>query len=79
MTTEERLENLERELARAKRRNRWLVAVMALVLMGLVYALASNSTRIANTRQDVGDLESKVADLESTVDDLQLKELERSH
>jgi hypothetical protein len=26
MTTEERLENLERELARAKRRNRWLLA-----------------------------------------------------
>jgi hypothetical protein len=26
MTTEERLEKLERELARAKRRNRWLLA-----------------------------------------------------
>jgi hypothetical protein len=30
MTTEERLENLEKELARAKRRNRWLLAAVLL-------------------------------------------------
>jgi len=30
MTTEERLENLERKLARAKRRNRWLLAAVLL-------------------------------------------------
>jgi len=32
MTTEERLENLERELARAKRCNRWLIAGLVLCL-----------------------------------------------
>jgi len=32
MTTEERFENLERELARAKRRNRWLLAAVALAI-----------------------------------------------
>ena len=36
MTTEERLENLERELARAKRRNRWLLAGLGLCLGILV-------------------------------------------
>jgi hypothetical protein len=35
MTTEERFENLERELARAKRRNRWLLAIVALAVVGL--------------------------------------------
>jgi len=37
MTTEERLENLERELARAKRRNRWLL-ICAAVCLGLIFA-----------------------------------------
>jgi hypothetical protein len=32
MTTGERLENLERELARAKRRSRWLLAAVGLAL-----------------------------------------------
>jgi multisubunit Na+/H+ antiporter MnhB subunit len=42
MTTEERLENLERELARAKRRNRWMVVVVGLgiVLLGVATAAA---------------------------------------
>jgi len=35
MTTDERLENLEKELARAKRRNRWLLAIVALAVVGL--------------------------------------------
>jgi len=37
MTTEEHLENLERELARAKRRNRWLL-ICAAVCLGLIFA-----------------------------------------
>ena len=40
MTTEERLENLERELARAKRRNRWLLAGLGLCLGALVVVWA---------------------------------------
>ncbi|MCX5649031.1 MAG: hypothetical protein NTX40_08040 [Planctomycetota bacterium] len=41
MTTEERLENLERELARAKRRNRWLLAGLGLCLGALVVVWAT--------------------------------------
>jgi len=52
MTTEERLEVLERELARTKRRNRWLLAGLVLCLGALVvvwatqgrYALSSMGT-----------------------------------
>ena len=36
MTTEERLANVERELGRAKRRNRWLLAGLGLCLGALV-------------------------------------------
>ena len=45
MTTEERLEKLERELARAKRRNRWLLAGLGLCLGALVvvWALSRNT------------------------------------
>ena len=45
MTTEERLENLERELARAKRSNRWLLAGLGLCLGAslVVWALGGNS------------------------------------
>jgi len=44
MTTEERLENLERELARAKRRNRWLLAGLVLWLgtSVVVWSLSGN-------------------------------------
>jgi len=44
MTTEERLENLERELARANRRNRWMVAGLALCLGAsiVVWVLGGN-------------------------------------
>ena len=38
MTTDERLENLEKELDRAKRRNRWLLALMGLALVVWVLA-----------------------------------------
>jgi hypothetical protein len=40
MITEECLENLERELARAKRRNRWLVAGLVLCLGATVVVWA---------------------------------------
>jgi hypothetical protein len=40
MTTEERLENLERELARAKRRNRWLLTGLGLCLGASVFVWA---------------------------------------
>ena len=39
MTTEERLEKLERELACAKRRNRWLLSIVGLTVVGLGLAV----------------------------------------
>ena len=44
MTTEERLAKVERELARAKRRSRWLLAALGLGLgaLALVWASAAN-------------------------------------
>ena len=52
MTTEERLEHLERELARAKRRNRWLVAGLVLCLGALVVVWARGTPgRYALTQQ----------------------------
>ncbi len=44
MTTEERLEKLERELAHAKRRNRWLLAIVGLAVVGLGLAWTWNKT-----------------------------------
>ena len=35
MTTEERIDALERELSNANRRNRWLLTVMVLAVIGL--------------------------------------------
>jgi len=58
MTTEERLENLERELARAKRRNRWLVAVVGLVVVGLILAWTWNKTTA--TAQAAGGTEKVI-------------------
>ena len=42
MTTEERLDHLERELARAKRRSRWLLAVAGFMVgaLALVWTVA---------------------------------------
>jgi len=47
MTTGERLENLERELACVKRRNRWLLTVLGLGLgvLALVWASAAIAPR----------------------------------
>jgi len=50
MTTEERLDVLERELARLKFRNRWLVAVVVLSILGL--GLASTWTLTTASAQD---------------------------
>jgi hypothetical protein len=44
MTTEERLEKLERELACAHRRSRWLLAVLVLAVGGLCLARTWTST-----------------------------------
>ena len=41
MTTEERLEKMERELSAAKRRNRWILLVITLAATG-AYALGCN-------------------------------------
>jgi hypothetical protein len=44
MTIEERLENLERETGRLKRRNRWLLGAILLVAGGLVFPLFFETT-----------------------------------
>ena len=47
MTTEERLENLERELAHVKSRNRWLLAAVGLVLGVWILAATLGPTTAA--------------------------------
>jgi len=54
MTTEERLENLERELASANRRNRWLLAVVGLAVIGLVLASTWTKTTAIAQAQGAG-------------------------
>ena len=53
MTTEERLENVERELGRQKRRNRWLLGAILLVVGGLVvpvlFGITASRTRAQAT------------------------------
>ena len=44
MTIEERLENMEREMGRQKRHNRWLLAVILLLVGGLVAAATFKTT-----------------------------------
>ncbi len=77
MTTEERLEKVERELTetkslatREKRHNRWLAVAIALPLAGLACGLAKE---VHITRTQATDLESRVSTLESKVSDLELK------
>ena len=61
MNTEERLEKLERELACAKRVNRWLFAILFLAagvyLLALIF-VASNAAAQANTRSAIPAAES---------------------
>lgn len=49
MTIEERLENMERELGRQKRRNRWLLGAILVLLGGLVAAGVFKTTRAQGT------------------------------
>jgi len=44
MTIEERLENMEQEMGRVKRRNRWLLGAILLLLGGFVFAGLSKTT-----------------------------------
>jgi hypothetical protein len=52
MTTEERLEKLERELAAAKRRNHWLLTIMALIIGGLTLVWTLTKTTSAAYAQE---------------------------
>jgi len=52
MTTEERLEKLERELSAAKRRNRWLLTIVGLTIVGV--GLAWTLTKTTPTAQAQG-------------------------
>ena len=59
MTIEERLENMERELGRIKRRNRWLLGAILLLVGGLVAAgafktmIAPAQTQGAGTAKEI--------------------------
>jgi hypothetical protein len=54
MTIEERLENMERELARLKRRNRWLLGAILLVAGGLIVPGMFETTAIRARAQAGG-------------------------
>ena len=54
MTTEERLENLERELGRVKRRNRWLLGAILLVAGGLIVPILFETTAFRARAQGAG-------------------------
>lgn len=54
MTMEERLDHLERELARAKRRNHWLLPVAALAVGGLTLPWTLTKTTPAAQAQGAG-------------------------
>jgi len=54
MTIEDRLENVERELGRQKRRNRWLLAAILLLVGGLVADGAFKTTANLARAQGAG-------------------------
>lgn len=54
MTIEERLDNVERELGRAKRRNRWLLGAVLLLAGGLVVLAALETTAFRARPQATG-------------------------
>lgn len=60
VTTEERLDQLERELSRAKRRQRWLLAVVGLAIVGAILAWTLTKTTPAAHTQAVGGTERVV-------------------
>jgi hypothetical protein len=94
MTTEDRLANLERELARAKRRNRWLVAVVGVAGMVLVLAWTLEKTpptvlgaavggtspppRVGYSMPNRGDLQT-VEEWQAAQDALELAQLKGMH
>ena len=53
MTIEERLENMERELGRVKRRNRWLLGAILLVAGGLIVPGMFETTAVRARAQGV--------------------------
>jgi len=56
MTTEQRIEKLERQLAATNRRNRWLVGFMVLALAGLGAAWAlTQATPVAQAQAAAAD------------------------
>jgi hypothetical protein len=54
MTIEERLENMERELGRVKRRHRWLLSAIFLVAGGLIASRVFETTAIQAQAQGAG-------------------------
>ena len=52
MTIEERLENMERELGRLKRRNRWLLGAVLLVVGGLIAPGVFETTAVRARSQE---------------------------
>ena len=54
MTTEERLENMERELGRQKRCNRWLLGAILLVAGGLIIPVLFGITAFRTRAQATG-------------------------
>ena len=54
MTIEERLENMERELGRVKRRNRWLLGAILLVAGGLIVSAVFETTAFRARAQGAG-------------------------
>ena len=54
MTIEERLENMEREMRRVKRRNRWLLGTILLIVGGLIAPWVFETTAIRARSKEVG-------------------------
>jgi len=54
MTIEERLENMERELGRQKRRNRWLLGAILLLAGGLIVPAVFETTAFRARAQGAG-------------------------
>ncbi len=69
MTTEERLERLERELTLAKRNNRWLLAAAGIVVLMLVLARTFSWTENTAQAQGKGSKPKVVAANEFVLED----------
>lgn len=69
MTIEERLENMERELGRLKRRNRWLLGAILLVAGGLAVLVLFKTTPFQVRTQAEGTVKEVRANRISLVDE----------